>query len=142
MSWFPKKKIIVPVDFSAESLAAVETALKLVDDPAHVLVAHVLQDLSPAEPGEIWHSVDPAVRAQHAAKALRERLGREECKQVGINVLIGDPGYEIADLAAREQAELIVLPSHGRTGLKRLLLGSVAERVIRLAHCPVLVLRH
>ena len=47
----------------------------------------------------------------------------------------------ITELAAELKADLIVLPSHGRTGLKRLLIGSVAERVVRLAHCPVLVLR-
>ena len=49
--------------------------------------------------------------------------------------------HEIADFAQEKKAELIVLPSHGRTGLTRLLLGSVAEKVVRLAHCPVLVLK-
>ena len=60
---------------------------------------------------------------------------------VQIDILFGDPGYRIAEHAQRLGAELIVTPSHGRTGLERILLGSVAERVIRLSHCPVLVLR-
>jgi nucleotide-binding universal stress UspA family protein len=141
MSWFPKKKIVVPVDFSDRSLAAIDTALALVDDPSHMLVVHVLQDLSLAEPGEIWRSIDRETRARHAAKTLRERLPDEKYGRVLIEIRHGDPGQEIADLAQREGAELIVLPSHGRTGLKRLLIGSVAERVVRLAHCPVLVLR-
>ena len=47
----------------------------------------------------------------------------------------------LPELASSEQAELIVLSSHGRTGISRLLIGSVAEKVVRLAHCPVLVLR-
>ena len=50
-------------------------------------------------------------------------------------------GHEIAELADQENAKLIVIPSHGRTGISRLLLGSVAERVLRLSKCPVLVLR-
>jgi nucleotide-binding universal stress UspA family protein len=55
--------------------------------------------------------------------------------------LLGEPAHGIADYAQDKKAELIVIPSHGRTGITRLLIGSVAERVVRLAHCPVLVLR-
>ena len=60
---------------------------------------------------------------------------------VQVNVAFGDPGDEITKHAETVHADLIVMPSHGRTGLKRLLIGSVAERVVRLAQCPVLVLR-
>ena len=70
-----------------------------------------------------------------------QRLATEGQDSVSTDVVIGDPGHEITTLAERAGADLIVLNSHGRTGLKRLLIGSVAERVIRLAHCPVLVLR-
>ncbi len=58
-----------------------------------------------------------------------------------LHILEGDPGHEIVKLADTLKADLIVMPSHGRTGLAHVLIGSVAERVIRLAHCPVLVLR-
>ena len=51
------------------------------------------------------------------------------------------PATEIAKYAEEHHTDLIVLPSHGRTGLARLMIGSVAERVVRLAHCPVLVIR-
>jgi nucleotide-binding universal stress UspA family protein len=54
---------------------------------------------------------------------------------------IGDLAREIADFAQSCHADLIVLPSHGRTGISRLLIGFVAERVVRRARCPVLVLR-
>ena len=141
MAWFPKQKVIVPVDFSDESFTALVAALELVEHAEHVLVVHVLQDLSPMEPGEIWGTIDHETRIRHTMKALRERLAEEGHDDVATDVVIGDPGHEVADLAAREQADLIVLTSHGRTGLKHLLIGSVAERVIRLAHCPVLVLR-
>ncbi len=56
-------------------------------------------------------------------------------------MLFGEPGHKITELAGSEGAELIVLSSHGRTGISRLLIGSIAEKVVRLAHCPVLVLR-
>ena len=56
-------------------------------------------------------------------------------------VRFGDPASEIVDFASGIAADIIVLPSHGRTGLTHLLIGSVAERVIRLAKCPVLVLK-
>ena len=141
MAWFPKQKVIVPVDFSDESFRALDTAKELVDDPVNVVVVHVLQDLSPMEPGEIWGTIDRETRIRHTMKALRERLAEEGHDEVSTDVVIGDPGHEITGLAQREQADLIVLTSHGRTGLKHLLIGSVAERVIRLAHCPVLVLR-
>lgn len=141
MPWFPKQKVVVPVDFSDESFTALTAALELVADPAHVLVVHVLQDLSPMEPSEIWGTIDHDSRIRHTMKALQERLAEEGHAEVATDIVIGDPGHEIAELAQREQADLIVLTSHGRTGLKHLLIGSVAERVIRLAHCPVLVLR-
>jgi nucleotide-binding universal stress UspA family protein len=141
VSWLPKKKVIVPVDFSDDSLAAIGTALQLVADPADITVVHVLQELSVLEPTEGWQPIDVASRTRRVLSALKERLANAGHAAVKLEVLAGDPGHEIADLAAREKAELIVLPSHGRTGLKRLLIGSVAERVVRLAHCPVLVLR-
>lgn len=141
MSWLPKRCVVVPVDFSDQSLAAIDTALQLVADPSGIIVIHVLQDLSPMEPGEVWRTVDTAARIRHVTQALRERLNQAPYSGLRLEVSVGDPGHEVADLAAREKADLIVLPSHGRTGLTRLLIGSVAERVVRLAHCPVLVLR-
>ena len=56
-------------------------------------------------------------------------------------IRLGDPGFAITDYAREQEAELIVIPSHGFHGMNRLLLGSVADRVIRYADCPVLVLR-
>jgi nucleotide-binding universal stress UspA family protein len=72
---------------------------------------------------------------------LRQRLSSSRYAGIHVTVAIGDAGHEIVALAEKVHADLLVMPSHGRTGLKRLLIGSVAERVVRLAHCPVLVLR-
>lgn len=142
MSWLPKNKVVVPVDFSPSSLAAVDVAKSLVEDVTHVYVIHVLAVLEPAEPGVIWNTADEASRRHHAEQALRERLAETKCQGANVEIAFGDPGHEIANYAERIKADLVAMPSHGRTGISRLLVGSVAERVVRLAHCPVLVLKH
>jgi nucleotide-binding universal stress UspA family protein len=139
--WLPKKCVIVPIDFSDESFVALDTALEMVDSPAAINVLYVLPVLDPAEPGVIWTTIDNTVREKHALDALRERLADAKYQGLHLKVLFGDPGSEIAAFAQDEKADLIVLPSHGRTGLRRWLIGSVSEKVVRLAHCPVVVLR-
>jgi nucleotide-binding universal stress UspA family protein len=141
MAYFPKRNVLVPVDFSADSLAAVDVALQLVDDPAHLHVVHVVIDLAPLEAGEVWGVADPQSRIEQVEKLLKQKLGAERYQGVQLAVLLGEPAHGIADYAQEKGIELIVIPSHGRTGITRLLIGSVAERVVRLAHCPVLVLR-
>lgn len=140
MSWSPQK-IVVPVDFSTESLAAVDKALEIGGQTASVFVIHVLNDLSPVEPGEIWFTVDAATRRQRTLQALRNLLSDPKYGHVQFEVQIGDPGHKIAEYCADVGGELIVMPSHGRAGLRRVLIGSVAERVTRHSHCPVLILR-
>jgi len=141
MAYFPKKLVVVPVDFSQESLDAVEVGRQLVDAPEHLHVIHVLIDITPLEAGEVWGVIDPQTRIEQAQRLLREKLADPKYQGVHTAVLMGEPAHGIANYAEEKQAELIVIPSHGRTGLTRLLIGSVAERVVRLAHCPVLVLR-
>lgn len=141
MAWFPKQTVIVPIDFSATSLAAIDVGLQVVDDPSHLHVVHVLIDTAPLEAGEVWGVVDSEARIEHAEKILRQQLDNPKYAGVRSAVLMGDPAHGIANFAQDKHADLIVIPSHGRTGLTRLLIGSVAERVVRLAHCPVLVLR-
>ena len=141
MSFIPKQSVLVPLDFSDESMRALDVALTLVRSPRDVRAVHVLQDLSPLEAGEVWGVIDPQTRIESARKALREKLSDAMYANVQIEVLLGDPAASIANYGTEAGVELIVLPSHGRTGLTRLLMGSVAERVVRLAHCPVLVLR-
>jgi nucleotide-binding universal stress UspA family protein len=141
MPWLPKKLVIVPFDFSEEAREAIGTALQLVSSPVEVRVLYAMQDLSPLEMGEMWTSVDDQVRRKHALQAMREKLTDPQLAQVQLDVVFGDPGHAITHYASDVKADLIVLPSHGRTGIGRLLIGSVAERIVRYAHCPVLVLR-
>jgi nucleotide-binding universal stress UspA family protein len=141
MNWLPKKTIVVPIDFSAHSLAALETALGMVNDASAIHAVHVLPMLLVVEPGMTWGGVDDDIRKQETLAALTQRTSDPRLAGLHRHILIGDPGHEIVALAEKLDADLIVMPSHGRTGLKHLLIGSVAERVVRLAHCPVLVLR-
>lgn len=141
MPWLPKKSVIVPIDFSDDAFAALDTALEVVANPADIHAIHVLPYLEVTDPGVIWEAIDDESRRKHAADALQERLADAKYQGLTIQVGFGDPGREVADYAANQKADLIVLSSHGRTGLSRLLIGSVAERIVRLAHCPVLVLR-
>ena len=138
---YTAESVVVPVDFSDVSLAAIDTALRAAESPSSVHVVHVIPELNIADPGVVWQEIDNECRSQHAVDALRERLSDPKYKDVQINIEIGDPGYRIAEFAKGIRANLIVIPSHGRTGLAHMLLGSVAERVLRLSHCPVLVLR-
>jgi nucleotide-binding universal stress UspA family protein len=142
MPWFPKQRVVVPIDFSDESFAALDVGLQLVEMPNQVSIVHVIQDITPLEAGEVWGVVDPMARIENARNALRQRLSAEKYSSVLLEVILGDPAHGIAEFAQQTGAQLIVIPSHGRRGLTRLLMGSTAERVVRLAHCPVLVLRH
>ena len=141
MGWLPKDKVVVPIDYSDESLAAVEIARTLVKDCGHLYVVHVLSPMSTNEPELLWETDTYEDRIKNCEKAMKERFADVDHQGIHVHATIGDPGSEIAGYAEEVGADLICLPSHGRTGLKRLLIGSVAERVCRLAHCPVLVLR-
>ncbi len=140
--WLPRDAVVVPIDFSDDSMAAVETALDMVVDATHLHFIHVLPILEPTEPGMIWETVDNTQRADHVREAVEKELVARNCADGTIVVRFGDPGHEIVRYAEEIDAGLIAIASHGRTGLAHLLIGSTAERVVRLAHCPVLVLKH
>ncbi len=141
MAWLPKKTVVVPIDFSDRSMPAMETALELVDSPSSIHAIYVMAELSEVDPGVLYGGIDDGERTQNSVDSLNKTFG--DAKFAGFKpvVRLGDPGNEIVDYAKQANADLIVIPSHGRTGLEHLLLGSVAERVARLAKCPVLVLR-
>ncbi len=141
MSWLPRRTIIVPIDFSDDAFAALKTAGEMIDDPTHLRVIHVLPILQASDPGVIWQTVDDDSRREHATKALAEALSTRGLGSPEIVIRFGDPGHEIARYAKETDAGLVVVSSHGQSALKHLLIGSVAERVVRLAHCPVLVLK-
>lgn len=141
MSWLPKKKIIVPVDFSGVSTVALKTALDMAESPECVHALHIVVPLGNVSPGLSWGAVDDTSRVKDVESHFDEFLAEHDITGVTTVVRIGDPGLQIADYAREVDADLVVITSHGRHGITRFLLGSVAERVIRHAELPVLVLR-
>ncbi|MEZ5064461.1 MAG: universal stress protein [bacterium] len=141
MSWFPLEKVLVPVDFSDSSLKAVDTALQLVEEPERLYLIHVLPPLAANDPAVLYDVVSEEAATRRVEQRMRELFGSSRYAGHRSTVAFGAPAAEIASYAEQTGIDLIVLPSHGRTGMKRLLIGSVAERVVRLAHCPVLVLK-
>jgi nucleotide-binding universal stress UspA family protein len=141
MAWLPKNCVVVPYDFSEQAEQALTSALIFAADLSSLHIVHVLPTIELAEPGVIWETIDDDARRRHVEAAFRERFATTRFEKVDFQVRFGDPGREIAGFAEILKAELIVMPSHGRTGLSRLFIGSVAERVVRLAHCPVLILK-
>ncbi len=141
MASLQTEKIVVPIDFSEESFSAVDTALGLAGSGENLTLVHVLEELSPAHPGELYGTIDDESRSKHSIEAINARFADDKYKGFQIAIVSGAPGVEIAEFAEKTDADLIVMPSSGRTGIARMLIGSVTERTIRLATCPVLVLR-
>lgn len=141
MSWFPKTCVVVPVDFSAASDHAVQTALEVTRSSDQVHILHVTQLPEYTVYGEFPQAVDSAMWLQHAEQHMAKYISEKKLTGVTTKVVLGDPGLQIAEYARELKADLIVIPSHGYHGFKRILLGSVTERVLRHAPCEVLVLR-
>lgn len=141
MNMLTKSKILVPVDFSEPSLAAVDTAIEIAEDPANVHVVHVLHEMQSGHPDAIWVTISHDEQREQVLRELSNQLSGLLYDKITKHVVFGIPGFRIAELAEELGVNMIVVPSHGRTGIKRMLIGSVAERVVRSAHCPVLVLR-
>lgn len=140
-------RILCPTDFSEESVAAVRCAASIAEaHAAELLLIHAVEPLPyPVEFGPL-----PAMLADAEPTLLkrsREQLESLRQKEIGSAVKcrtlaeLGIPEHAICDTAKREKCDLIVLSTHGRSGLSHLLLGSVAERVLRFAPCPVLSIK-
>ena len=141
--FFANKKIVVPVDFSDAAGEALDEALQMSDPSTRVIALHVGLPLHviAVDPGVLVDLGSDLERCDALTQRLQGAYGSKKDERLEFQVRIGDPGTEIVDFATSSQADLVVMSSHGRTGLGRLLLGSVAERVVRLAECPVMVIR-
>jgi nucleotide-binding universal stress UspA family protein len=136
----PIRSILYPTDFSESSAQAYRVACSLARDyGAKLIVLHV------APPETVYSGLiaAPSPNLYHAE--LEKWLEHLEIAVAGIRVehrlKEGDPAKEILGLAGEVSCDLIVMGSHGRTSLERLLVGSVAETVFRHASCPVLIVR-
>jgi len=140
------KKILCPTDFSETSEKAVEYALFLATaHQAQLILLHVVDHLQGFDHYEIL-ALTPMEIAQKMEKRANESLNDLVNRLKGSvavekAVRNGKTSVEICEAAKAAQADLIVIGSHGRTGLSHVLIGSVAETVVRHADCPVLVVR-
>ena len=137
----PIHTILHPTDFSERSAHALNLACALARDyGAHLIVLHVAmpptvvygEGIIPSEPDAVFHE-----ERQHLERLLIPDAGL----RIERRFEEGDPAGGILRVAREVVADLIVMGTHGRTGLGRLLMGSVAEQVVRRASCPVLTVR-
>jgi len=140
------KTILTPSDFSADAERAIETATTLARSYGATLhLLHVVQP--PIQPVGPEMAVAPVEfwRELHAAAAKRLARTKQKIDAAGVRceleVVDDIPGFAIAAAAERVHADLVVMRSRGLTGLKHVVLGSVAERTVRYSKCPVLIVK-
>jgi nucleotide-binding universal stress UspA family protein len=142
------KHILAPTDFSAHSRSALYYAAALAEKfAARITLLHVYQDMTLFLPETIAAGAVVVPPVEQMISAVHESLSREvqECKldhlKPALEVREGSAYYEIVRFAEEAGADLIVLGTHGRGALAHLLMGSVAEKVVRKSPCPVLTVR-
>jgi universal stress protein A len=141
------RQILAPTDFSEFSRQAIDYAFELAQTfGAKLLLLHVIE--LPAYPIEGF--VPPSIGTtlsedleRQASLDLAQVLPKAQDTKVEVIrlVVVGTPYRKIVEVAEEEKLDLIVMATHGRTGLSHLVMGSVAERVVRMAPCPVLTIR-
>lgn len=144
----PIKKILVPIDFSTHSTEALRVAADLARRyEASLELLHVFQTLTYALPeGYVLPSAEEVTKIMNqfqlqldASKRLAIELGAPAAETT---LLQGGVATEIVRFSKDRACDLIVMGTHGRTGMKHLLIGSVAEHIVRVAPCPVMTVRH
>lgn len=143
----PIKLILCPTDFSAPACTCLKVASELADHfGAELLLVNVVPALPsvPPDPNYVF-KIPEYEQYLHAdaEKHLREEREKLVSKKVKVRTKVGhgSAAEEIVLIAKTEGADLIVISTHGSTGLERFVFGSVAEKVVRLAECPVLTVR-
>jgi nucleotide-binding universal stress UspA family protein len=143
------QRILVPIDGSATSERALQEAIKLAAGKAQFRLVHVIEEVYPLD-AEAYTFIDYAALQEAVNKTGERTLAQaaEKVRRSGMTAetaLLDVPGERVASVIDGEAlnwaADLIVIGTHGRSGLSRLLLGSVAEGVARGASVPVLLVR-
>lgn len=136
------KKILLPVDFSTCSNDALPRAAALArDQGATLLIMHVQEPpMAYGGGGMYYGAVDPDLESLQAM--LEEIVPDDPEIPVEYRMEMGEPADAIVRVAQEEEVDIIVMGTHGRTGLKHLLLGSIAEAIVRRAPCPVMTVKH
>ena len=143
---FRSKTIVVPTDFSDVSRKALDFAVPLArDHGARIVLVYVVEPR--IYPENII--IPPAIEPDNIELTKKAKASLEEFRTQHVDadvksetvVRLGKPFVEIVAAAKQAKADLIVMPTHGFTGLKKVLIGSTAERVVSHAGCPVLTVR-
>lgn len=137
------KTILLPTDFSAPALAAAAQGIELAQrEKAKVIALHVLP-LTELTVGDMPGNLLDEMMQQMQLDAEQQLAMWAGVQPVAVEPLVlwGTPAADICRIAEERKADVIVMATHGRTGLAHLFIGSVAERVVRHAPCSVLVLR-
>ena len=141
------KRILVPLDFSEQSARALAYAKMLAEAcGASLDLLHVVPNPYVSDASGLYTSLPQAFLddfEREARTRLEETLTAVEQGTFTVQYAVqtGDPLVEIVEYARHAPVDLIVMGTHGRTGVSHLLLGSVAERVVRTASCPVVTVR-
>lgn len=143
----PLRKILCPIDFSEPSLAALDAARELaVHFNSKLIVLHVVNPLPPAptlNATPVNTSPYQEALENSSREALNDLIKRRIPLEIDVIPLVenGSPHDEIARTAEKEGVDLIVMATHGNTGWRRFIFGSVAEKTVRIASCPVLTIQ-
>jgi len=142
------RRVLVPTDFSDHSLASLRYGAELAEKfGAELIFLHVIQDLALVMPDAIMPTPVPVpdlTQMTESAKiAVAELIAREKLGRLNprTEIRFGSPSTEIVAAAKDLKVDMLCQSTHGRGGLAHLLLGSVAEKVVRHASCPVLTVR-
>ncbi len=135
------KKILFPTDFSHTGDAALGLATSLARDTGATLhIVHVEEPPMVYGGGEMYYGM-PDPNQDHLKEMLSKVVPTDDQVPHEHHMVTGDPAGAITRLAEAEDVDMIIMGTHGRTGLMRLLMGSVTEAVVRRAACPVLTYR-
>lgn len=144
----PWKKILWPTDFSEPAYEGLRIATELATQfSSEILLVHVvapMPTMAGASAPTGFHLPTVLEELQESAHKSLEDIRQAEIPakiQARSFVVHGKPANEIVRLAAQEKADIVVIPTHGESGWQRFVFGSVAEKVVRLADCPVLTVR-
>jgi nucleotide-binding universal stress UspA family protein len=137
------KKILAPIDFSEYSMEALRGAMELAKDFDGEL--HIVHVVAPhfALFDKMREQARETLMVEEAEEELA-RIRRDDCgnsAKVFTQVMVGPPVPKLVEYAKDQQIDLILLATHGRTGIEHLMIGSVAEKLVRAAPCSVLVFR-
>jgi universal stress protein A len=136
------KKVLFPTDFSRCGDEALELATSLARDTgASLLIVHVEEPPMSYGSGHMYYGpTEPST--QQLSELLHKVVPKDPNVTFEHHMLLGRPASEIVEFAESEAVDFIVIGTHGRTGLFRAVMGSIAESVVRHAKCPVATVRH